>query len=108
MERPNLVPRREQRARALIKPRSEPGGLAVDGDPTGRHQAEPTRGDGITGRQRRTKRCQDEGLEKTGDGGNAAETPATPGGEARPVVGTCRNGWTLPFHPEGGGSSRNH
>ena len=37
-------------------------------------------------------------LETTRDGGNAAETPATPDGEARPVVGTSSVGKDEPYH----------
>ena len=37
-------------------------------------------------------------LETTRDGGNAAETPATPGGEAWPVVGTSSVGMDGPYH----------
>ena len=80
------------------------GGLAVDGDPTERRRAEPTRDDGGTGRQRVTRQ---RGVRTRGAGrgaphdkvrNNAAETPATPGGEERAVVGTSSVGTYGPYH----------
>ena len=93
------------------------GGLAVDGDPTGRRQAEPTRDAGVraasasqdkevsgrgapgSGWSPRTGPSGPEiKLETTRDGANGAETPATPGGKARFVVGTSSVETDGPYH----------
>ena len=82
------------------------GGPAIDSDPVRKRRAEPARKDRGTGRQRVWEpevlgrgapgsggSLQDGPsgpeirLEST-RGGNAAETPATPGGRARPAVKT--------------------
>ena len=78
----------------------------MDGDPTGRRQAEPTREGGGTGCSRvQAQRCQDVGRQTVmvapgraerardksrNNRGNAAVMPATPGGGARPAVNTSR------------------